>query len=407
MFSAFASLAISAPSVRTQDAPSPPVPASSASSASPATDKPAFKQEELEQMFAPIALYPDALVSQLLMACTYPLEIVLADRWVKTHQDLKGDAAAQALEKESWDASVKSLVTVPDVLAMLSDKLEWTQQLGDAFIGQQKEVMDTIQKLRARAKDLGKLESDTNQQVEVQQQGTTRVIRIQSADPGVVYVPSYDPYDDYGDWPYGAYPPYYYYPPAYAAGAAIAVGLAWGYAWGHCDWNNADIDIDINRNNQLNRFIDKGNYREKLGQAGRGSWRHDPTHRANMPYRNQAATRRFGGRTTAEATQARDAFRGRNVSENRSRPESTNRRGAGGGGSRAATPKKGNVNRGAGKGGSRPAPKKGNVKRGAGAFNGVNRGGQAARDSSSRGWASRGGSSRGGSVRGGRARGRR
>src|SRR4030043_259767 len=106
-----------------------------------------FKQEELDQMLAPIALYPDSLLTQVLMASTYPLEIVQADRWAKQNKDMKGDALAKALEAQSWDPSVKSLVNFPQVLAMMSEKLDWTKKLGDAFLAQQKDVMGTIQKL--------------------------------------------------------------------------------------------------------------------------------------------------------------------------------------------------------------------------------------------------------------------
>ncbi len=190
-------------------------------------------------MLAPIALYPDSLLTQVLMATTYPLEIVMADRWVKAHKDLKGDAAAKALEAETWDPSVKSLVTTPPVLEMLSTKLDWTQKMGDAFIGQQKEVLDTIQKLRAKAKENGQLESNENTKVGTEQQGSTQVITIESANPTVIYVPSYNPTVVYGSWPYPSYPPYPYYPPGYVAGGAalgFACGVAWGYAWGHCNW---------------------------------------------------------------------------------------------------------------------------------------------------------------------------
>src|SRR5258706_15738694 len=202
-------------------------------------DKPPLKQEELEQLLAPIALYPDPLITQVLMASTYPLELVQADRWAKAHKDLKDAALTTALEKETWDASVKSLVNFPTVLAMMSEKLDLTMKLGDAFIAQQADVMSTIQRLRAKAKATGNLESNDNQVITVQapplpsppvrvQQTTpppTEIIVIQPAQPQVIYVPTYSPTVVYGPWPYPAYPPAPYYPPGYGAWNMMSFGL--------------------------------------------------------------------------------------------------------------------------------------------------------------------------------------
>jgi hypothetical protein len=276
------------------------------------SDPPAFTTEQLEQMLAPIALYPDDLLSQILMAATYPLEIVQADRWVKANADLKDEESAQDLEQQDWDPSVKSLVAVPDVLALLSDKLDWTQQIGDAFIAQSKLVLDTVQALRARAQAAGTLASSDEQTVDVQQDGSTQTIVIESAQPDVIYVPVYDYGTVYGYWPYPAYPPYAYYPPHYRVGAAIAVGFAWGYAWGHCDWHGSNVDIDINRNTQINRNIDRSRYaRGEGGLEGGGAWRHDPVHRDKLPYRDAGTAKRFDGVSSAQATAAREPFRGR------------------------------------------------------------------------------------------------
>ena len=174
--------------------------------------KPVFKQEELDQMLAPIALYPDSLLTQVLMASTYPLEVVQADRWAKKNKDMKGDALAKALEAQPWDPSVKSLVNFPQVLAMMSEKLDLTQKLGDAFLAQQKDVMDTIQKLRAKAEASGNLKTTKEQVVKVEKE----VIIIEPASPQVIYVPTYNPTVVYGAWAYPAYPPAHYYPPVYA-----------------------------------------------------------------------------------------------------------------------------------------------------------------------------------------------
>ncbi|MGE4605937.1 MAG: DUF3300 domain-containing protein, partial [Myxococcota bacterium] len=170
--------------------------------------------EQLEQIVAPIALYPDALLAQLLMASTYPLEIVEAARWVKAHPSLEGKALEDALQSESWDPSVKSLTAFPQALAMMNDKLDWTTQLGDAFLAQQKSVMNAVQSLRQKAKAEGNLESNKQQTVKVEPQPTgsqTQTIIIESANPQVVYVPTYNPMVVYGPWPYPTYQPFYYY----------------------------------------------------------------------------------------------------------------------------------------------------------------------------------------------------
>jgi hypothetical protein len=204
-----------------------------------------FKPEELDQMLAPIALYPDSLLTQIFMASTYPIEVVQADRWLQNNKSLKGDKLQAALDKQTWDVSVKSLVSFPDVLDMMNDKLDWTQNLGDAFLAQQKDVMDTVQKLRNKAEQAGNLKS--NQQQQVTNDGTTVI--IQSANPQVIYVPVYDPTVIYGTWWYPAYPPYpvYVYPPGAALvtfTVGVAVGAAW-YGWGHgCNWHGGTIIVN-------------------------------------------------------------------------------------------------------------------------------------------------------------------
>ena len=204
-----------------------------------------FKQEELDQLLAPIALYPDDLLTQILMASTYPLEVVQAERWAKQNKSLKGDALKSALEKQSWDDSVKALAPFPDVLTMMSEKLEWTQKLGDAFLAQQKDVMDTVQKLRRKAAEAGNLKSSKEQ--EVKKEGD--IIIVQAANPQVVYVPAYNPTVVYGAWAYPAYPPYPVY--AYPPGAAlftftmgVAVGAAWHGHGCHADYHGGTVNID-------------------------------------------------------------------------------------------------------------------------------------------------------------------
>ena len=163
-------------------------------------------------MLAPIALYPDSLLAQVLMASTYPLEVVMAERWVKEKKGLQGDQPNAELDKQNWDPSVKALVPFPQVLAMMSEKLEWTEKLGDAFLDQQAAVMDTIQKLRQKAQETGNLKSGNEQKVMTE--GNTIV--IEPTNPQVIYVPVYDPFIVYGPWWYPAYPPFWCYPYGYA-----------------------------------------------------------------------------------------------------------------------------------------------------------------------------------------------
>ena len=176
------------------------------------TDRKPFSPEELDQMLAPIALYDDALLSQVLMAASYPLEIVEAARWSQANPNLKGDAAVTAVADKTWDVSVKSLVAFPSILKQLSDHLDWTQKLGDAMIGQQADVATSIQRLRAKASAAGTLKTGKEQTVTTQTQGSETIIAIQPTNPEVVYVPTYDPNTAYGQWPYPSYPPTYYPP---------------------------------------------------------------------------------------------------------------------------------------------------------------------------------------------------
>ena len=278
--------------------------------------KSTFSEEQLAQMLAPIALYPDELLSQILMASTYPLEVVQASRWAKQNKGLTGDALAKALENQPWDPSVKSMINFPQVLDMMNEKLDWMGTLGDAFLAQPKDVMGTVQKLRAKADAEGNLKTTKEQKVIVEKE--TQTIIIQPADPEVVYVPAYNPTVVYGPWWYPAYPPYYYYPPGYVAagafwfGAGVAMGAAWGYAWGGCNWHGGDIDIDIDRNFDRNTNIDRGKYKNQMqgrGQGGKGTWQHNPQHRQGVAYRDQGTSQRFGQSQT-RSVENRQAARG-------------------------------------------------------------------------------------------------
>ncbi len=273
-----------------------------------ATDSaPALSQQDLDQLLAPVALYPDALLAQILMASTYPLEVVDAARWVKGNANLKGDALSSALQQQNWDPSVKSLAAVPNVLQMMNDRLDWTQKLGDAFLGQQQQVMTTVQTLRAKARAAGNLKDSKEQKVVVEpaQGGSqTTVIKIEQADPQVVYVPAYNPSVVYGSWWWpAAPPPAPWYPPGYVAGAALfsfTAGVIVGNAlWGDCDWGHGDVNINVNRYNNFNRTNIASN-----------TWRHDVNHRRGVAYRDNATGARFG-RNPVRDQQSREAFRGR------------------------------------------------------------------------------------------------
>jgi Protein of unknown function (DUF3300) len=194
------------------------------------------KPEELDQLVAPIALYPDPLLAEVLMASAYPLDIVQAERWLQSHKNLKGDQLKAAIAKEDWDDSIKSLVATPEVLAMMSEKLDWTEKLGDAVVAQQPDVMDAIQRLRTKAQANDKLKSTKQQTVTVNEVQGKQVIAIAPADPDTVYVPYYDPAVVYGAWPYPDYPPYYWPPPPYIGYGLLATGLAFGAGWALGNW---------------------------------------------------------------------------------------------------------------------------------------------------------------------------
>ena len=266
-----------------------------------------FKQEELDQMLAPIALYPDSLLAQVLMAAAYPIEVVQADRWVKQNKNLKGEQLNAALDKMSWDLSVKALVPFPQVLAMMSEQLDWTSNLGEAFLAQQADVMNTVQKLRAKAKDQGNLKTTKEQKVVVQDQ----VIVIEPANPTVVYVPTYNPTVVYGSWWYPSYPPYPYYP-YYPAGAVVtagvlgfaagvAVGAAWNNGWGSWNWGRGDCNVNVNRNTNINR--------NQVSHYNTQRWQADASHRKGAGYRNEANRQRYGQGGPGSADNRRD-FRG-------------------------------------------------------------------------------------------------
>jgi len=272
---------------------------------------------QLEQLVAPVALYPDAVLSQILMASTYPLEVVEAARWVQSNAGVAGQALEDAMQKQQWDPSVKSLTAIPQTLQMMNDKLDWTQQLGDAFLAQQGDVLDAVQRLRERADNNGTLKTTDQQKVtktSVAQApaGTSSarsagapavpayVYTIESANPDEYYLPIYDPGVVYGAWPYPDYQPFYWYPSGYTGGGgyALAAGVLAGAAiWGGVDWWRRNVNINPLRYNQFNRT-----------NIANNTWNHNPAHRGSVPYRDGNVAQRFGDQGKAGA---REAFRGK------------------------------------------------------------------------------------------------
>jgi hypothetical protein len=282
-----------------------------------------FSEEELDQMLAPIALYPDSLLAQVLMAATYPADVIEAAKWSKANPDQKGDAAVKAVEGQVWDPSVKSLVAFPQVLAMMSAKPDDMQRLGDAFLAQPSQVMDRVQFLRKKAQEAGNLETNEQQTVSTQADGDQSVIIIEPAQPQTVYVPVYQPTVVYGAWWYPAYPPYYWPPPPHSyPGGAFVAGVVWGAAivgihnslWGGCYWGHGhgSVNINVNRYNSINV-----NNRITNVNSGNTDWNHNAANRKGVPYRDEK-TRQQYDRKVAGAENRAD-YRGRDPQRDASR----------------------------------------------------------------------------------------
>jgi hypothetical protein len=327
-----------------------------------------LKPAELDQLVAPIALYPDPLLSEVLIASTYPLEVVQADRWAKSNSSLKGEALTAALAKQGWDDSVKALAQVPNVLTMMADQLDWTQKLGDAVLAQQPELMDAIQRLRGRAQANGKLQSTKELTVTVtsaapaqggggqaqEGQAPAQYIVIEPTSPTEMYVPYYDPAVVYGAWPYPDYSPYYFPPPpGYYAAGAIAAGIAFGSAvaighaiWGNCDWGRRNINV-ANRNVNINN-LDRSNINNF------NKWEHNADHRHGVKYNNADVRQKFAKNDIQAGKGARQDFRGKDGQKviDSARPGAGDRPG---GGDRDRSGAGDRPGAGASKGGERPA----------------------------------------------------
>jgi hypothetical protein len=411
-----------------QEAATPPPPAPT----KPAAEK--LPPEQLEALVAPIALYPDPLLAQTLAASTYPLEIVQLQQWLAKNSTLKDKALADAVAKQPWDPSIQSMAAVPEVVKRLSDDIQWTAQLGDAFLAQQSDVMDAVQRMRKKASDKGTLTSTEQMKVETKVIEEKTVIVLEQTKPEVIYVPSYDPVVVYGAaYPYYPYPPIYY--PPYYGGAWIGfgVGMMWGAAiWGGsccgCGWGNNNININnnnnFNRNNQVNPLGDRGtgnrgdgnrggdrggrNQASPKGGAGNrggggGNWSHNPSHRGGAPYSDRATANKYGGSARGDSLSSRQRG-GATGASNRMAGGSGSRGGSGAGVSNRASGgaggRGGSGSGFSGGGGDRVGNQSiGSSRSGSSAFGGSgSRGysGSSARSSSSRGSSSFSGSRGGG-----------
>jgi len=272
-----------------------------------AAEPPPFTAAELDQMLASVALFPDALLSQVLMASTYPSDVAQAVEWAYAHRRLEGDAAVQAVQDEPWDPSVQSLVAIPQVLAMFGENPQWVRDLGDAFLDQPGEVMDSVQFLRAKAKEAGNLASDEHQIIAYEPAPPppqiivvtappppTQIITIVPANPRVVFVPISNPLWAFGPWWHPRFPPFFFPPPprwGWGWNSVIHSGFWWGVGigvsnalWGGVDWRRRDVNINVNRWNNIN-------VNHRIDSRDRDvSWRHDVRNRHGVPYRG-AATR--------------------------------------------------------------------------------------------------------------------
>ena len=399
----------------------------------PAAQAKRLPPDQLDSLVAPIALYPDSLLAQTLAASTYPLEVVQLQQWLAKNSNLKDKALVDAVARQPWDPSVQSMAAFPEVVKRLGDDIKWTTDLGNAVLAQQSDVMDAVQRMRKKAKDKGTLETTEQQKVETQVIEKKEVIVIQSANPDVIYVPSYDPVVVYGA-PVYPYPPIYYpywYPGAawVSFGFGFAMGAFWGGMWGGCGWGGGSFNMNINNN--FNRVEHHGGDRGQgnrgqgnRGQGNRGqgtpkgggggSWSHNPQHRGGAPYGDRATANKFGGTARGDSLSNRQAGARQQLSQSgaSNRISSTGGRGAAGVSDRSAGGGRGSAggasSRSFDRGGSSDRIGSrdlgGGGSRGSSGFGGGSSGGfsgSRSRASSSRGASSFGGRGGGGGGRGG------
>jgi len=384
--------------------------------------------DQLDSLVAPIALYPDPMLSQVLIASTYPLEIIQLQQWLAQNKGMNEQQLADAVKKQNWDPSIQSLAALPDAVKLLADNIKWTTDLGNAFLAQQDDVMAAVQRMRQKAQANGNLKSTDQQKVETKTVESKQVIVIEQANPQVVYVPSYNPTVVYGA-PVYAYPPIAYPPPGYyAAGMAISfgVGVAMGAMWSGgwccgCGWGGGNNNITINNNNNFNRNY---NNRQNIntGNRGNSNWQHNPQHRGGTPYSDRQLANKYGGTTRGDTMQNRQNNARQNIGREQRAGDFGNRN-PGGAGGRGGVGGAGGVGGpgGVGGAGNRGGPGGGMGNRGTGgdrvgnrqvpsgaggggnrsAFGGSGMSGSGARASQSRGASSYGGSRGGGGARGG------
>jgi hypothetical protein len=261
-------------------------------------------QAQLEDLVAPIALYPDALLSQVLVASTYPLEAVEAQQWLQRNGNLKGQQLTDAARQQNWDASVQAMVAFPDVLTLMNQDVQWTTALGNAFLAQQADVMGAVQRMRSRAQANGRLSSTAQQTVTTETQGGQTAIDIAPADPQVIYVPEYDPGYVWGPPAWGYYPPLYYAGYGFGFYPGINIGLyfggwggwgygGWGWGWGP-NWFGGSL---FTNGGFFNRYGFRGGL--YAGGLGRGTWQHDASHRLGVSYPNGQLSSRYGAASMA------------------------------------------------------------------------------------------------------------
>jgi Protein of unknown function (DUF3300) len=318
--------------------------------------------DKLDSLVAPIALYPDPLLAQTLAASTYPLEIVLLQQWVEKNKSLKGEALTAAVQKQTWDPSIQAMGSLPEVVKQLAGNISWTTDLGNAFLNQQSDVFDAVQRMRAKANSAGKLKSTPQMKVETKVVETKTVVVIEQADPKVIYVPTYNPTVIYGASVY-PYPPIYYPPvtaPVLAFTAGVALGAAWNNGWGYnCGWGNNNVNINVNNNyvnhynktnvnniNNVNRTnvnnvnnVNRNNVNNVNGTnrnninnvSGSGNtWKHDAQHRGGAPYSNKATAQQYGGTARTNTATTRPSTVSQKPASVAQQPAASNRMSGGG-----------------------------------------------------------------------------
>ncbi len=402
---------------------------------------PKIPADQLDSLVAPIALYPDPLLAQVLAASTYPLEIVQLQQWLEKNKNLKDKALEEAVKKQSWDPSIQAMAALPDVVKRLAEDIQWTTDLGNAFLAQQSDVMEAVQRMRKKAQDKGALKPGEQMKVETSTVENKSVIVIQQAKPEVIYVPSYDPVVVYGAPAY-PYPPIYYPPPppsgwaiaggmALSFGVGVAMGSMWsgGWGWG-CGWGHNDVNVNINNNFNRNTNIQGGsrvtnvqggsrvtnvqggNRVSNLAASGTGnSWQHNPQHRGGAPYSDRATANRFGGTARGDSLSNRQASarnqmarQGGNFGSDRAGLSASDRSNMGGRGGGGAGNRAGVSDRSSGMGADRVGSRDVSRSRGGGDRSAFGSGSGGFNGSSARSSSSRGSSSFGG-FRGGRSRG--